>query len=661
MIKSYVNIMVMLFFSWSVYGYCQQDQTLPWLAAAVTLGSLLLRVKSASENFAVMEKIPLSAVIIIAFLVGLLWRGLVPIPETANSPFPEFTGALQSGSIVAAMLLWLRPFTKANFYRLVFCAWLTVALSVNVPFTADILIVFSSFCFVSIAIVILSTRRRPADKKHLFAYSRDFFIYSIVLMMLTTGLYLGIAKTIVAMERAFFNTMSDYILPRQYTHFLRISSQLNLISPGASAFDRRPVMEIRLPRNHDAYLKMQVFDDYKNGTWQEKKDIRKQKLPVDLLSDQFAGTIMMFTILNDLVPAPQGIVAVKAKLPYWRSDKHIIYASQLQNMRMLEFSLASDRESVHLSEEQYQRYTALPTTISAQLRMIAHSITQNQTDANSKVNALLNYFHQNFQYSLEVDFSADDQGLLKMLQEKRPAYCTYFASALALLLRAEGIPARVAAGFFTTEIVDRKNNTYLARVNNAHAWTEVFLPSQDPKTGQMTMTWQTMDATPATFSAEIGGKPAGFDLERMFEQMWLGVLRVNAKIENMDKDQLKLYLMLSLLGVIILVNRQKIFSVCVQWIRNKRAHQRVHYQAPNVLRILYSRYALHLKKEYGQQLKSSDTDADVIARLQKQFPEKRDLIMNIQDFIHEFHAVRFGAKSSQRLEILLVQLEKLKA
>ena len=30
-----------------------------------------------------------------------------------------------------------------------------------------------------------------------------------------------------------------------------------------------------------------------------------------------------------------------------------------------------------------------------------------------------------------------------MLKEKRPAYCTYFASALALLLRAEKIPARV--------------------------------------------------------------------------------------------------------------------------------------------------------------------------------------------------------------------------
>lgn len=661
MIKSYVNILVMLFFSWSVYGYCQQDQILPVVAAGLTLGSLLLRLKSAENDYAVVAQISLSAVIIISFLVGMFWRSLIPIPQEANSPFPEFTAALQSGSIVAAILFWLRPFTKANFYRLIFCAWLTVALSVNVPFTADILIVFSSFCFVSVAIGILFTHRRPENKKYLFAYSRDFFIYSTVLIVLTMGLFLGIAKTIVAMERAFFNTMSSYILPRQYTHFLRISSQLNLISPGSSAFDRRPVMEVSLPQKHDAYLKMQVFDDYKNGTWQESKDIRKRILPVDLLSNQFEGSIMMFTNLNDLVPSPEEIVAIKAKLPYWRSDKHIIYAPELQNMRMLKFSLALDRQSVQLSEEQYQRYTALPATIAPQLRILAKSITRGQKDVNDKVKALLEHFHQNFQYSLEVDFSADDQGLLKMLQERRPAYCTYFASALTLLLRAEGIPARVAAGFFTTEIVDRKSNTYLARVNNAHAWTEVFLPSQDSQTGQMTMTWQTIDATPATFGAEIMDKPAGFDLERMFEQIWLGVLRVNAKIENMDRDLLKFYLLLSLLGVIIFVNRQKIFFICVQWIRNKRGHQRVHYQSSNVLRMLYSRYALYLKKQYGQQRKASDTDADVIARLRQQFPERTDLIINIQDFVQEFQAVRFGAKSSQRLEVLLVQLEKLKA
>ncbi|MCC6759050.1 MAG: transglutaminase domain-containing protein [Candidatus Omnitrophica bacterium] len=656
MIKPYLNILVMLLLSWSVYGFCQHDYLLPVMGGLVILVTFAARFKTPEKQYALFEQIPLSAVIIVPFLLGLLWRNIVPIPAEAVSPYPEYAAALQSGSVIAGVLIWLRPFSKLNTYRLVFCAWLTVALSMNVPVTEERLMVFTLFSFISIAVVIFNTMKKPADKKYRFLYIRDYVIFSTLLIMLTTALFLGISTAAVAFEHAFMRTMSEYIMPRNYTHFLRISSQLNLISPGISAFDRRPVMEIKLPPNTSSYLKMQVFTEYKNGTWNEPKEIKKVELPQTLPPGNLIGKTMMFTSFKDLVPGPEGVVAVKAKAAYSRSNYQILSSENAQNTRMLEYALTSTKENAVLSDEEYQRYTAVPPEIAGRLKEIADSIVNADDDVKTKANKIAQYFRDNFSYSLDVTFSADDKGLLKMIEDKRPAYCTYFASALALLLRTEGIPTRVAAGFYSNEVIDPKSNTYLVRVSNAHAWTEVYAPLEDPATGQTVMLWRRLDATPANFDAVLT-KDSKYYLEKMFENMWLGVLRISAYIENMDKDKLKLYVIIVLLAWMAFINRQKIAAGLRQWIRGQKSAKKVHYQTPDMLRTIYQQYESYLKDEYGEMRGPADTDGDVIQRIKQKSAENKKPVNRIEEFINEFHAVRFGARSPDKLPGLLKDCE----
>ncbi len=658
MIKAYINIVVMLFLSWGVYGLCQDDPALVLLSIGFVVLTSLIRSQLPENEFRAFEKIPLSAVIVFSLLAGMVWRNFVPIPESAHSPFPEFTAVLQSGSVITALLIWLKPFTAKNMYQLVFCAWLTTALSMNVPFTPIMLIVFSSFCFVAIAIVILFTQTRPTDKKYLFSYSRDFIVYSTILIMFTSVLFIGLSRALVAAESAFFNTMSDYILPRNYTHFLRISSQLNLITPGTSAFDRRPVMQVSLPENINGYLKMQVFADYKNGTWTELPEVKKNILPFNLPVTEPVGRVMMFTFFKDLIPAPENITAVKSKTSYFRSEDQILYAQQQQNMRMFEFSMALREKPIDLSADQIKRYTALPEPMAYELAQITSSIVGKDDDVKTKANKIAQYLRDNFGYSLDVSFSADDKGLITMLKEKRPAYCTYFASALALLLRAEKIPARVAAGFYTTEIVDPKKNTYLVRVNNAHAWTEVYAPKTDLITKQTIMLWRRLDATPASFSNEVAKASRGINWEALFEGMWLGILRFSAQILSMDKNQLKLDMILALIGIMTFMNRQKIISAIVLWIQSRKKSRKLHYQTVDSLRLIYECYQAYLKKEFGHLRQPADTDEDLIFRIKAQFPEKIASIERMEEFVREFHAVRFGAKSAQQLSVWFAHFKR---
>lgn len=72
------------------------------------------------------------------------------------------------------------------------------------------------------------------------------------------------------------------------------------------------------------------------------------------------------------------------------------------------------------------------------------------------------------------------------LQKSRQGYCTHFASAMALLARSVGLPARVATGFHFGGPPE-PDGSYVIRELNAHAWTEIYFPDYG---------WIIFDATP---------------------------------------------------------------------------------------------------------------------------------------------------------------------
>lgn len=61
------------------------------------------------------------------------------------------------------------------------------------------------------------------------------------------------------------------------------------------------------------------------------------------------------------------------------------------------------------------------------------------------------------------------------LFEQRQGYCNYYATAMVLMLRSQGIPARLAAGF-AQGTWDAGHRSYLVRERDAHTWVEVYFP-----------------------------------------------------------------------------------------------------------------------------------------------------------------------------------------
>lgn len=123
-------------------------------------------------------------------------------------------------------------------------------------------------------------------------------------------------------------------------------------------------------------------------------------------------------------------------------------------------------------------YTDLPTDMPQLISQLANQVTAGAPTRFQKAVALQDWFRAEFDYSLgQVPPGNGTDELVEFLstdgEYARTGYCEQFASAMAVMARQLGIPARVAVGFLTPdEIAD---GVYEYSSDDLHAWPELFI------------------------------------------------------------------------------------------------------------------------------------------------------------------------------------------
>ena len=121
-----------------------------------------------------------------------------------------------------------------------------------------------------------------------------------------------------------------------------------------------------------------------------------------------------------------------------------------------------------------QKYLQLPQNFSPRIQELAKEITKDAATPYEKSLAITQYLRQNIKYAETIEAPPRNRDALEwILFNSKEAYCLYYASAEALMLRSVGVPARMAVGFAQGE---RDGNKYIVRRYNAHAWPEVYYP-----------------------------------------------------------------------------------------------------------------------------------------------------------------------------------------
>jgi hypothetical protein len=132
-----------------------------------------------------------------------------------------------------------------------------------------------------------------------------------------------------------------------------------------------------------------------------------------------------------------------------------------------------------------QTYLQLPE-LDPRIPALARQITARERTPLDQARAIERYLPANYAYTLDLAGPAPADPLSHFLFERRAGHCEYFASAMTILLRSLGIPARYVNGFLGGDYND-VGEDYIVRARNAHSWVEAYFPGYG---------WVTFDPTP---------------------------------------------------------------------------------------------------------------------------------------------------------------------
>lgn len=129
---------------------------------------------------------------------------------------------------------------------------------------------------------------------------------------------------------------------------------------------------------------------------------------------------------------------------------------------------------------------------------LAMDITKDCVSDYDKAQALSDYFEENG-YIYDLEYVPDDTSIDYFLFESKTGSCTSYATAMTVMARMCGLPARYVEGFAAYERTE--DGSIAVRDAHAHAFVEVYIPGGG---------WMTFDPTVPGYMIDYS-KQSGFD------------------------------------------------------------------------------------------------------------------------------------------------------
>jgi hypothetical protein len=122
-----------------------------------------------------------------------------------------------------------------------------------------------------------------------------------------------------------------------------------------------------------------------------------------------------------------------------------------------------------------RRFLSLPANVPGRVKALAAQLTASQSTPYDRARAIEQYL-RTYPYTLDVTRPPVNRDVVDyFLFDLKKGYCDYYASAMVVLARASGVPARLAVGY-ASGTYDLNSKRYLVTEADAHSWAEVYFP-----------------------------------------------------------------------------------------------------------------------------------------------------------------------------------------
>lgn len=221
------------------------------------------------------------------------------------------------------------------------------------------------------------------------------------------------------------------------------------------------------------------LEPFPGDTYTLSKHVRM----ANMTSSTLFGTwqVMKVETNRDLLVGPEGSLHFLEPRRQGESYRVISQVPMIDENRLRE----EVAEAGFRIPARYRRYLQLPEDVPDRVHDLAQDIIADIDHPYDQALALESYLRE-FPYNLDVPAPPPDQEFVDFfLFDAQEGYCTYFSSALAVMLRSVGIPARWVQGFRLQIPLDDPDDhldgpihtggvSLIAQGNDAHAWVEAY-------------------------------------------------------------------------------------------------------------------------------------------------------------------------------------------
>jgi transglutaminase-like putative cysteine protease len=283
-------------------------------------------------------------------------------------------------------------------------------------------------------------------------------------------------------------------------------------------FDGRP------PSADALYWRGPSLTNFNGRTWSMLQGTRRGERVAD--STEYRGQPTTYSVMLD--PNGRNWAFALDMAARWSRNNDMRMASDYQlgtffnapRSRRIEYTVTSYvdyRAREPLTPNEIEMFRRLPDDSSPRARALARSWIVDGPSGAAIVARAMDYLRsQPFVYTLTPP-ALGAQPVDEFLFETREGFCEHYASAMTVLMRAAGLPARVVIGYQGGEL-NGFGGYHIIRQSDAHAWTEVWLQDEG---------WVRVDAVAAVApdrlalgSTRYGGS-RGFIANTVLRNTWL--------------------------------------------------------------------------------------------------------------------------------------------
>ncbi len=297
-----------------------------------------------------------------------------------------------------------------------------------------------------------------------------------------------------------------------------------------------PVMQVLAPPQVRFYWRGVVYDRYTGSGWintdsdaLQLEAWREPKWVTFEAREEITQTVTMLMPADTLVFAASQLrrVSVPARAEVHTFSDGTAELSQLISSKALlkgtSYTVVSSLSTADVTRLKSagtaypawvrERYLQLPDSLPAFVRLQAQSIAGDLDTPYDQAAAIEAWLRANVVYDDKTPAPPQDQdGVAYILTIKR-GYCDYYASAMVVMLRSLGVPARVVVGYAQGRY-DSVSSLYHVAEKDSHSWVEVYFPQYgwvefEPTASQPTIVRPTPQALAATPTPESPSADTG--------------------------------------------------------------------------------------------------------------------------------------------------------